>query len=190
MIEATIQKLEELAEKVQKSGDILGGLTELDKSLIENIGKLSEQFTQYKKEIIKWGVEDVLHQAEIIGYFISNAQAQEVLEEVIDNHDSSYGIGWDTFSHYIQDTGVEVDPDAEYFEIDGYWKDDKSQFTDYLVCVYDGSEELDEEDDTEVFFFGLSEKEIQEAINLGEDTVHDFVITSYLPVKKKEVSNA
>jgi hypothetical protein len=63
------------------------------------------------------------------------------------------------------------------FLINGYWKDDKTKFSDYLVTDYDDME--DDEDEDEVFYFGLSEPEIQEAIKLGWNTELEFVITSY-----------
>ncbi len=62
----------------------------------------------------------------------------------------------------------------QLFLIDGYWKDNKRQFNGYLVSSND-----DSEDDDEVFFYGLSEEDIKEEIDLGEQTTNEFVITSY-----------
>lgn len=64
---------------------------------------------------------------------------------------------------------------SKYFEIEGYWKDDKSEFSG-IIKEYD---DFNEEEDDEVFFFGMSEDTIIETINAGEDTSLDFVITSY-----------
>lgn len=61
------------------------------------------------------------------------------------------------------------------FLINGYWKEDKTEFYDYTVTDYDDNSE----DDDEIFYFGLSELEIQEAIKHKEDTALEFVITSY-----------
>jgi hypothetical protein len=66
------------------------------------------------------------------------------------------------------------------FLIDGYYKDDKSEFTNYLVSEYDDAP-LDCDDD--VFFYGLSENDIIDAIKSGEDTALEFVITGYKPYK-------
>jgi len=63
-----------------------------------------------------------------------------------------------------------------YFLIDGYWKDTGEEFSDYIVI---DSDEFDEEMDEYIFFYGLSEDEIIDAIGKKENTVHDFVITSY-----------
>lgn len=62
---------------------------------------------------------------------------------------------------------------SKYFIINGYWKDVKSEFNGYIVKEYDDEEEDD------IFFYGLSESDIIEAIKSIDDTVHDFVITSY-----------
>jgi len=61
------------------------------------------------------------------------------------------------------------------FLINGYWKNDKTEFYDYVVTDYDDNAE----DDDEIFYFGLSESEIQKAIKLGWNTELEFVITSY-----------
>jgi len=63
------------------------------------------------------------------------------------------------------------------FLIDGYYKDDGAPFDSYKVAEFDDSPEDDEDDD--IFFYGLSEENIKEAIELKENTVHDFVITNY-----------
>ena len=65
---------------------------------------------------------------------------------------------------------------ANFFLINGYFKDDNSEFTNFLVV--DSGDTIAERDD-DIFFYGLSESEIKEAIDLKEDTAQDFVITSY-----------
>jgi hypothetical protein len=68
---------------------------------------------------------------------------------------------------------------CKYFSISGYWKDDKSEFYGYIVKEFDDSEE-NEEDDDKIFFYGLSENDIKQAIEEGEEgTAQEFVITSY-----------
>lgn len=63
------------------------------------------------------------------------------------------------------------------FEISGYWKDDGNEFSGLLVNEFDDCPEGMNDDD--IFFYGLSEENIKEAIELKEDTIHDFAITSY-----------
>lgn len=70
--------------------------------------------------------------------------------------------------------------EPKYFLIDGYFKDDKSEFEKLIVKT---SEQVDEDADDDIFFYGLTEKLIQEAIELGVDTAHDFVITDYKPIQ-------
>lgn len=60
------------------------------------------------------------------------------------------------------------------FLINGYWKDDKSEFNNYLVSSYDDCNE-----DDDVFYYGMDENEIVGAIKDGEQTNLEFVITSY-----------
>lgn len=67
---------------------------------------------------------------------------------------------------------------TEIFAVDGYFKDDpESFFFDFLICSYDDTPEG--YSDVVIFFYGLSEEEIKEAIQLKENTVHDFVLTDY-----------
>jgi len=65
------------------------------------------------------------------------------------------------------------------FLINGYWKDDKSEFSDYIVSSYDDNAEHDDE----IFYFGLNESDIKEAIKDKEDNILEFVITSYTKLK-------
>lgn len=71
---------------------------------------------------------------------------------------------------------IKIKDMSKYFEINGYWKDDKSEFNGLIVKEYDDVGE----DDDDVFFYGLSEEQIKEAIDSkGEDDSLDFIITSY-----------
>ena len=67
---------------------------------------------------------------------------------------------------------------CKYFSIDGYWKDDQTEFSDYIVKEYDDSEETEERDDM-IFYYGLSENEIKDAIASPDENGLAFVITSY-----------
>lgn len=66
---------------------------------------------------------------------------------------------------------------SKYFEIDGYWKDDKEAFFGFIVKEYDDM--LDGDDDDNIFFYGMSEHDLQCAVESGEDTALEFVVTSY-----------
>ena len=67
---------------------------------------------------------------------------------------------------------------SKYFSIDGYFKDDKSEFNGFIIKEYDDTEE-DEDRDLQIFYYGLSENEIQHSIATGGNDMLDFVITSY-----------
>ena len=66
------------------------------------------------------------------------------------------------------------------FSIDGYWKDDHSEFSDLWVKE---DETVDPKDDDTIFYYGLSEEQIKEAIKLGKKTDLEFVITGYTRIK-------
>ena len=71
-----------------------------------------------------------------------------------------------------------------YFEIEGFFKDDHSP----ICAVVKEYDDVTDDDDDAIFFYGLSETDIQEAIRLARNTVHDFVITDYrvLPCYRDE----
>lgn len=68
---------------------------------------------------------------------------------------------------------------SQHFKINGFWKDDKTPFENLVVKEYD---DVDEETDDLIFFYGLSEKDIQDAIENPQENALDFVITGYEPV--------
>ena len=68
---------------------------------------------------------------------------------------------------------------SKYFSINGYWKDDLTNFDGYIVKEYD---DMIEGEDEDVFYFGLSESDIQASIQSKGDDILEFVITSYEPI--------
>ena len=71
----------------------------------------------------------------------------------------------------------------KYFIVNGYWKNDLSEFSDYVITDFDDCPENVAEDS--IFFFGLSETAIKENIQMGidnEESALDFVITSYVEI--------
>ena len=67
---------------------------------------------------------------------------------------------------------------SKYFSINGYWKDDKSEFEDYIVKEYDDVES-DEQADDRIFYYGLSENDLNHSIVTGGNDALDFVVTSF-----------
>lgn len=64
----------------------------------------------------------------------------------------------------------------ELFLISGFFKDDKWKFNDLIVSSYDDPDE----DDDNVFYYGLSENDIKQAIEDGFNTSLEFVILDYI----------
>lgn len=68
------------------------------------------------------------------------------------------------------------------FSIDGYWVDDETEFSDYIVVDIDdslGDNHPSGLTDDDIFFYGLSEGEIKDAILTQIPFTGQFVITNY-----------
>jgi|TARA_R110000782_G_scaffold21110_4_gene56922 hypothetical protein len=70
---------------------------------------------------------------------------------------------------------------SKYFSINGFWKDDKFEFEDYIVKEFDDAES--EQADDRIFEYGWSESDLNDAVAVGEDGIFDFVITSFKEIK-------
>jgi hypothetical protein len=68
---------------------------------------------------------------------------------------------------------------ANYFSISGYWKSDLEPFDGHIVK---STNDIDEDNDDNIFFYGLSENDIKTAILFKEETEHEFVITEYTKI--------
>ncbi len=66
------------------------------------------------------------------------------------------------------------------FVVSGYYKDDKSEFSNYLISEFDEDEVPKGFDDDDIFYYGMSEKELK---NSSENDGNDFVITEYKRLK-------
>lgn len=62
---------------------------------------------------------------------------------------------------------------SRYFSISGYYKDDGSEFEGYIVKEF---HDADEWDDDNVFYYGLSERDLRES---SFDDCLEFVVTSF-----------
>ncbi len=65
---------------------------------------------------------------------------------------------------------------SKFFQISGFFKDDKVKFSGYVVKETD---EVNDDEDDFVFYYGLREDQIKEAIELGWNTDLEFVIQDY-----------
>ena len=66
---------------------------------------------------------------------------------------------------------------AKMFKIDGIWKDDGTNFYDALVYEFDDCPAWLDEDS--IFYFGLSETNLEELLIEGEHSNMDFILTKY-----------
>jgi hypothetical protein len=77
---------------------------------MENYKKMYEQllmeFEQYKKESIKWSVEDFIDYDHPT-HTITVEDAQMALEQMIRSHDANLGISWAEVEYYLEDYGTE-----------------------------------------------------------------------------------
>lgn len=113
-----------------------------------------------------WTVHDVK-----CNYKCTDEQAQKVLADVLNN-----GAIKQEINEYIDIASHDLKKISKYFSISGFWKDDKLKFENYIVKEFD---DVDEDDDTEIFYYGLSASDIEELIIEKWNSEHEFVITSY-----------
>jgi hydroxypyruvate isomerase len=77
---------------------------------MENYKKMYDdllaEFEQYKRESIKWSVEDFTNYDHPT-HTITEEDAQHALETMISEHDASVGISWYHVEYYIEDYGTE-----------------------------------------------------------------------------------
>ena len=71
----------------------------------EKYEALLKEFEQYKKESIKWSLQDFT-EYEHPRYTINEDQAQDALERMIDEHDANFGISWSVIHYYIEELGT------------------------------------------------------------------------------------
>ena len=62
------------------------------------------------------------------------------------------------------------------FKVDGYWKDDKTEFYGYYICEYNDTPDGGGWDDDAIFYYGLSKQSLNAS---REEDALEFVITSF-----------
>lgn len=77
--------------------------------LSSDLDSFISEFEQYKNESIKWSVEDFTS-LEKEGWTITPAQAKDALESMIEGHDCTLGITWETVDCYYEEYGNKIDP--------------------------------------------------------------------------------
>lgn len=88
--------------------------------------KLKQEFEQYKKESIKWGVEDFLS-LEVEGYHITPENAQKALEAMISDNDKENGTTWKSVDYWYARFST---PNYKYYVLKGtknFYKQEKDR---------------------------------------------------------------
>ncbi len=115
-----------------------------------------------------WTVHDVKG-----NYECTDEQAQKVLNSALQNEATTEQINFAISMHAEFDNLLKK---SKFFIISGFWKDTNENFENRIVKEL---EEHAEDDDENIFYYDLSEGEIQHQIQLGWSGTLDFVITSY-----------
>lgn len=175
-IEEGEQSEEDLKEQLNDSNAYIYG-----KAIEGYIESLKYDSVELAKQVLKengyysdllWTIDDVKSK-----YNCTNEEAQKVLHGALNNGATMEQIWFAIDTHAEEENLKKIA--TNIFSISGYFKDDKSEFQNYLVYTFDGISESEEINEEDIFFFGLSEEEIKEAIKYPENSNLDFVITSY-----------
>ena len=97
-------EIEGMAVAIAKSLKIISkdGITKSPEAA-EDIGLIQKALKEYwqDKIAVVWTVEDIEEIAIDDGLKISQKQAVEVLEQILDKHDATVGINWDTIRYAL-----------------------------------------------------------------------------------------
>lgn len=105
-----------------------------------------------------------------------NRVKHEITSALVHSASNAVEVDWQKLISALYETlddGIKEEPTL--FEVFGYWKDDKTSIDGSLISASEEGIEIDDR----IFFYGLSEDDIIDAVNAGEDTELDFVITNY-----------
>jgi ClpP class serine protease len=93
-------QVSKMVQQLQKDGLIL-------KSEIKDAENSLKEYWE-NKIAITWSVEDIMDRARDISISITEDQAKEILQQVLNRHDASIGVNWDVFDDYIIDAGLDL----------------------------------------------------------------------------------
>lgn len=115
-----------------------------------------------------WSVNDVKGKFEC-----TDEQAQNVLYSALQNEATTEQIQFAINMHAEFDN---LPKKSKYFSISGFWRDTNENFKNRIVKE---TEDGTEEEDGKIFYYGMTEEDINAEIEAGQATALDFVITSY-----------
>jgi hypothetical protein len=137
--------------------------------------------------IIEWSTENFRERAELLaGEFwksiYDELKFEFALEKMARNYDPEIGVTYVTVETYLEDH-CKHESEPLIMAISGYFKDDRSEFGNYLVCAFDNCPKGYNED--QIFHYGLSENGVMDAIQYPEHNALEFVITSYKVIERR-----
>lgn len=103
--ESLIEFRSDIDSAIECGFDIGIEVGKLEDLIDTNYKSLSAEFEQYKRESVKWCIEDFT-EYDHSKYTIDADQAQEALERMIYKHDADMGISWYTIEYYISEYGT------------------------------------------------------------------------------------
>lgn len=132
---------------------------------------------------VEWSKDYLMHKGRVDYHMIYDVIAQVNTQNVRPKilyrwYDPRFEDANTIYTNFLKNQGELVTPPS-YFFISGYYKDGGQEFIDYLVT---STEEVQPYDDM-IFYYGLTEQMIMEAISMKETAPYDFVITSYKHAK-------
>lgn len=109
----------EMSKEYLELQDLYNKIEDKYSVLLNNYSTLESDFDEWKKQSVKWGIEDFLTMNEDESeYEITAERAKEALEHMINKHDAEMGITWTTVEHYYREYRTE----KEEIENDGIFK--------------------------------------------------------------------
>lgn len=90
---------------------------------LENAGIISSvNFNDAKKVLedywsdkvaVVWEIDDILWKAQEDGKLVTEEEAKDVLNRMLNKHDATIGINWDTIGFYIEDYPDDPNPTVD-----------------------------------------------------------------------------
>lgn len=70
----------------------------------QKIIAILDEYEERMKGAIEWGADDMSHIASESNppWVMSEDEAQAALEEMIDDHDATIGVNWETVAYYVE----------------------------------------------------------------------------------------
>lgn len=67
----------------------------------------------------------------------------------------------------------------KYYAIDGFWKDTNENFSERIVASKEYTDGVPDYIDEQIFFYGLTQEDLQDYVVRGWNTDLEFIITGF-----------